>query len=196
MLPRFLKVESVLDRTFKDLVFRISHTGDPIFGEIKGTVIHEGRGTYQKEGTKTRAFKMKQFAGVTEIRREDLKSFGVKEFVDAAKKIGGEFLKQKSQHFFGVINQATEESGNVVDGRGRPFSHELILEVLEKMQIDFDEDGNPEMPTMVVSPTLRPRVQQLIAEQDDPKIAAQFDAIIARKREEFRAREADRRLDG
>jgi hypothetical protein len=39
--------------------------------------------------------------------------------------------------------------GNAVAGHGRPFGWPVILEVLESIEIDFDDNGEPELPSMI-----------------------------------------------
>lgn len=53
---------------------------------------------------------------------------------------------------FDYLSKICEATGNVVDAAGRPLTHELILSALEKVEIDFDENDEPIMPTLVVHP--------------------------------------------
>ena len=42
-----------------------------------------------------------------------------------------------------TVDGAATKAGNVMKAGGKPLSHDLILDFLEKMDMSFDEDGNP-----------------------------------------------------
>jgi hypothetical protein len=48
--------------------------------------------------------------------------------------------------YSGTISEAM---GNAVAGNGGPFGWPVILEVLEIIEIDFDDNGEPELPSMI-----------------------------------------------
>jgi len=113
---------------------------------------------------------------------------------DAAVK---DIVEQQTRHFFAFIHKTTEKTGNVVDGKGRRFSVELLIETIDKMHMDFRADGSPIMPTIVVSPQQMDDIRASEAAlQNDLELQKKFDDMISRKREEWRAREADRILVG
>ena len=98
--------------------------------------------------------------------------------------------------FFEVMRKVTEKTGNIVDGRGQPFSYETILEVLKTIQIDFDSDGKPRMPTMMISPEMMPRIKELSEDPAARKFEKRRQEIVEMKRLEWREREANRTLVG
>jgi hypothetical protein len=100
-------------------------------------------------------------------------------------------LKVLMPKIFEYLGQVCDATGNVVDGRGQPFSFDHVLEALEKVQIDFDEAGNPELPTMVVSPEV---FQKLKMNPPTPEQLRKRDEIIERKRGEHNARRRTRQI--
>ena len=65
------------------------------------------------------------------------------------------------------------------------------------MEVDFDEDGNPKMPTIVASPKMASQFEQLDGEFDaDPDVRRRYEELIEKKRQQFLTREADRKLVG
>ena len=46
----------------------------------------------------------------------------------------------------GTISEGT---GNAVAGNRRPFGWPVILEVLERIEFDFDDNGEPDLPSMI-----------------------------------------------
>jgi len=92
---------------------------------------------------------------------------------------------------FERLNAVTDAAGTTVDADGRPLSHELVLELLETMEIDFDTEGNAELALVGNSDMVR-RLQAL--PPMTPEQEAAFDGLMARKRREFEARQRERRL--
>ena len=104
---------------------------------------------------------------------------------------------QITKSSFQSISDAVDKVGNVVDGKGAPFSAALFLEALEKIQIDFGPDGKPRFPTLVVAPSKGPQIQRILESlEQDPQLSAQFHKLIEVKKEEWLAREASRKLVG
>ena len=100
-------------------------------------------------------------------------------------------LKSLMPQVFAYLSRVCAATGNVIDGGGQPISFDHVLDMLDKIQIDFDKAGNPQMPTMVLSPDLfeklrmRPPTQEQIKRRDE---------IIKRKREEFDAQRRTRKI--
>lgn len=104
---------------------------------------------------------------------------------------------QMSEHLYTSLNETLEDAGQVVDNKGKQFTHETIFAVLEKLQVDFDENRNPKGLQMVIGPGLMPRLQELIEqEKNDPSIKKRHDVIMEKKWLEWRDREAARKLVG
>jgi hypothetical protein len=90
-----------------------------------------------------------------------------------------------------------DEAGQVVDAQGKPLDAELIFQVIESVQIDFDDDGNQHSFSFAVGPELYARLQaELQKIADDPVLKQRYDEIMNRKRMEWRDREAARKLVG
>jgi hypothetical protein len=95
------------------------------------------------------------------------------------------------------MSEGVQKVGNTIDGGGQRFSAELFLQVIEKIWIEFTADGSPQMPTVHISPNQTDDVKRTIERlESEPELKKRFDAIMIKKREEWRAREADRKLVG
>lgn len=103
-----------------------------------------------------------------------------------------EALPALMKKIFGRMNEILEEAGQVVDANGQPLSVAWVLQALEKVQIDFDEDGNAKMPILIVHPDARKRLAETPPTPEEEK---QLEALIERKRQEFNARRRVRKLD-
>jgi hypothetical protein len=104
--------------------------------------------------------------------------------------IASQQLEQTMRAWFALINETTRQTGNVVDAHGD--TAEGLLATLEKMDIPFDEDGNPAL-QMIMSPAdfarIRSQLEALTLGQI-PRLVA----IINSKREQYRASRRRRRL--
>lgn len=112
---------------------------------------------------------------------------------EAAQSIG----KQHMQLLFTTVKEATDRVGTSYDAKGKPFDFEMFLGTLEKLWIDFDEQGQPILPTIVIHPDqLKALAPKFAAWEKDPSLMARWSAVIAGKKEEWRARENLRKLVG
>jgi hypothetical protein len=98
-------------------------------------------------------------------------------------------MKQMFEHMADIC----DASGQTIDARGRPPSIDLILDGYEKISIDFDENGVPKLPTIVMAPQMAERVRKL--PPPTPEQIARFDNIIKEKKRAFDASRRVRKLD-
>ena len=90
------------------------------------------------------------------------------------------------------IGAMSEAAGQTVDAGGKPISHELMLEILEKIDIDFDDEDKPIMPSIVGPPKMGEAISKLPPQTEEQKAA--WDAMLERKRQAFHARRRTRRI--
>jgi len=104
-----------------------------------------------------------------------------------------EALSALMPQFLRGMAEACERAGTVVDAGGKPFDHDLFLELIERCELDFDEAGKPRMPTVFVSPGVFEQIRRLPPRTPDQ--SARYEAIIEKKRNQFNARRRVRKLD-
>jgi hypothetical protein len=95
-------------------------------------------------------------------------------------------------HFFAMLERTSRAAGTAWDAGGRPFSHEMFLADLERLDLEFDDRGNPQMPTIVTGPDVARQILAMPAPTSAQLKA--FQDLIERKREAFNARRRDRKL--
>ena len=98
-----------------------------------------------------------------------------------------------SKHFFEVIDRGTREAGMVVDGKGGPITEDLILEVFEKMEHTFNDDGSWNAPVILAGQDM---IDKMLANVGTPAGNAKLAELLERKRDDFRRRQAGRVLAG
>lgn len=93
--------------------------------------------------------------------------------------------------FYEYLGQVCEAEGNSIDDKGQPLSHELILQMVEKVDMTFDENGNPQH-ELVMHPNVAEKLKSLPPPTEEQKRA--WDEMIERKRRESNARKRHRKL--
>ncbi len=84
-----------------------------------------------------------------------------------------------------------------IDAKGKKLGAEIILEMLETIQLEFYPDGRPHELHMVGGLFTSEQLKAVDEEfQSNPELQKRYDELMARKREEWRAREANRKLVG
>jgi hypothetical protein len=116
-----------------------------------------------------------------------------------AKQIYTDMADQMADHhmrsFLRVVNESVAEAGTAVDARASKFNFDLFLETLSKMQLDFNEKGEPILPTVVLHPKTWEAIKQEVAKwEQNPKYKTRHRQLIERKRGEWRERESRRKL--
>ena len=131
-----------------------------------------------------------QAVGVDELIEK-----GPEAYLERVPKIAAQIIDAQHKTIFGKINEVTSRTGMVTDARGKPFSPEMLLESLKKMEISFDQTGEARMPTLVMAPKLADSVKDKLPEWDkDPELKRRLNAIIQKKRQEWIDRENSRKL--
>jgi len=96
------------------------------------------------------------------------------------------YVREVMPQIFASLATVSTAAGTQVDAAGRPFSAELLAEALEKMEIDFDDDGTPRIQLVVGTDMTIPENTE-----EGQRI---IDAVIERKRQQFFAQRRHRQL--
>lgn len=123
---------------------------------------------------------------------EDLRSCNTEELAAQLDKAADQSLSVVMPHLFDIIGRTSQAAGTASDAGGKPFSFELFLAGLEKIDISFDEQGKPELPTLVVGPELAKQITAMPPLTPEQQKA--MDDLIERKRKQYNARRRDRKL--
>lgn len=100
-------------------------------------------------------------------------------------------LSSVMPQIFARIGQICDATGNSIDAGGQEISHDLLLDLLEKTEYVFDENGGHNT-KFVVHPSMMEKIRNLppaTQEQD-----RRFEEIMERKRKEFYASRPSRQL--
>jgi hypothetical protein len=197
MLPDFPKLKERLLRVAW-FEHRRRVNADGLIGKIKATPYFEGRrfATGDVEG-----YVEESTPEVTaipyEIERSAIIDRGLGALVESLGKAAELQIPAMHEMLLRKNSEATARVGNQVDAAGQPFSAELYFEMLEKVQIDFDSFGRPDISgvRLVMHPDFAAHVQPLMIQwQNDESFQRRYREIMLKKREEWRDRESNRKL--
>lgn len=165
---------------------------DALIGDIPWSrKLHSGGVIYKSENKKLEVPSGHASAEVL-LKVEDVYDFNLEKICVDIFQFCQDMLKQFTEGMFDTLTQVTDFTGNVVDGKGKGLSYEMLLEILEKLHIDFDDEGNPKMPTMVINPGMEEQVEKL--KQDEALYKGKIEEIIKKKKDAYYAEKGSRGL--
>jgi len=124
-----------------------------------------------------------------ECKRDELIRGAGKQVPEAIQTLGGAMARDMETALLERLREASEKSGAVFRGETAQDLAAESLRALKSMDIEFDDDGRPEL-LMVASPQMMDRLAELKA----PELRKQVDSILEKKRDEWLRRESRRRL--
>jgi len=162
------------------------------------SILHEGKRTrLVRAGGDVEESGLKQESALVTVSDSELAMLNAETRRQKLDDLAAEMASKISKNFFAVLDETLKRAGQTVDGKGKGLTAETILMAFETMQTDFDEDGSPAELSFICSPDMQPSFQRAMEEmQRDPALRKRYDALILRKKEAWRDREAARKLVG
>lgn len=198
MLPDFLKVKARLQKMHSHLMKQahLLHLGP--LAAIRESVVFEGNKiTIIREDGSVEEMGFEEITAELQVNFAEVETMTHEMVLDKINRPAKEIAEKKAKFAYEQIGKAAEDGGNVVSADGQPSSIEILCEMFEKMDLDFDEAGNPSGTMFVASPKLFPLIVEAISQAEaDPETAKRDQALIDQKREEWRVRENNRKLVG
>jgi putative lipoic acid-binding regulatory protein len=170
MLIDFPEIKKDISRDLLKIFKNSVNSESRILENMQKTMQHEGTsGTYSSvEGT-IRNKDYQQMKVEFEILYSELPNLEIVDAIRIVQEKGKEMGEQLGKYTFSTVEQVTNETGNVVDAKGKPFSLGMMFELLEKMEIPFDMNDNPHMPTVVIHPNQMDRIREEIQREEIEK---------------------------
>src|SRR6267142_421421 len=184
MLPDFPKLRIELSRKLRSDFKKQTDLRAPLVAEIKVVAQHEGKGgSYETEDGEIKRIEPQEMSVQVDSPAASGPSFGYEDALRMVHEAAEEMARKQTRTLFATLNEAVEAVGNSFDAQGQPLSAELILKMWERMQIDFDEQGNPKMPTLVFNPVQKPNVEEQFRRlKHEPQLRKRRQEIMNRKR--------------
>jgi hypothetical protein len=128
-----------------------------------------------------------------DLTLSDLPRMTHEEILGVISSLGSDFGAKVAAAFYEHLGATLEEAGQTINNEGRSITADFILRMLDSIEIGFDDDGNPNPLDMVGGSTeLRARIAEIQNEDEAFRQAAQ--QLMERKREQWIARESNRKL--
>jgi hypothetical protein len=125
-----------------------------------------------------------------QVDAEVLLAGGASPFLLAAQGLGKALAEEMEKEIVQKMRDAPAKAGASFRGATREELATRLLEVMQDMQLDFDEDGKPSG-VFIVHPD---SYQVLKSLEDDEELARRVEAIFEEKKREWLRRESYRRL--
>lgn len=196
MLPHFPKSHKQMTEIRDEKIWEGLFSVSPILSQIGMRPQREGRSSsFQDEQGNIRQIDYKLKSVPIQRKLEDARGMTIEDFIETAREPGIGMGKEMMRSLYEMLDKVTKETGNIVNLGGRPLTYELFLDLLEKIQFDFAQDGSPMWPSLNLGSEAHAHFQRVWPEWlKNPEFHARLKRIIDRKREEFYEREACRRL--
>ena len=194
MLPDFLKVKEKLKKMIRSQTekARLFHLGP--FAEAPVSMMFEGnKSIIVRENGSVSEMNPREIKVGVEIKLKEIEGMNHEMVLDKINSMAEGMAQEQAELMYGVMNKTAEETGNVASSDGKPFSIDLLLDALEKMHIEFDAEGQPSGLTFVANPKMSSSLEKILSQAaDDPR----YQALMKRKKGEWRVRESNRKLVG
>lgn len=193
MVPEYPRISAGLNWLYREYVRQEAARFLGHLSEIRSVLQFEGTETVlaRADGTRENVGMVRIEAGGRVFTRDST----FQTILDELSRLALDMARQQSRSFYAAMDKVCEESGQTFDARGQRLDADLFLKALAMVDIDFDEQGRPQLPKFVVGGG-PDAVKTLLSQQDDPEVKKRFDALIADKYEAWRDREASRKLAG
>ena len=168
----------------------------PLLSKIRMRPQREGRdSSFQDEQGNIKQIDYQKKTVTIQRKLEEARGMTPEDFVRAATEPGAGMGNETMRTLYETLDKVTKETGNSVDAGGGPITQKMFLEIMHKIQFDFTQDGKPIWPTLTLGSAAHIEFQRRWAEwMGDVAFINQLNDLIDSKREEFREREACRRL--
>jgi hypothetical protein len=130
------------------------------------------------------------------VTYEEVPKLTLPQILSRLDRVAQEMADQLARSVYKAASNAADKVGTVVKSP-QGFTPQTIFEALEKIEVPFDESGNPELPSIHLHPNdVKTLKESLQAIQNDPELRGRYHEILERKKDQWRVREAHRRLVG
>jgi hypothetical protein len=196
MLPDFPEFKAELSKFLLAQIRQKINQTSPILRGIKRFTQHEGS-LHKYEQLPEGAVVENQFqmsSAETQTHVEEVPQLIGPKLDAKLDELAAQMVAHMEKSLFKTIEDSCDQAGTTVHAQGQPMSPELLLEMMGKMQMDFDETGRPTA-SFVIHPDLLPStkaVAELI--ENDPELKRKHEELLERQRAAWAARESNRKL--
>jgi hypothetical protein len=196
VLPDFPAQKAILRKRVNAVIQAAMRKRHPMIAIVRPRQQHEGRSfTVSQGGTTPRPTEFLEVSSTVTLRRSSVADMREAEVESLLLTLVDDLARQQAESLLEELSTAAEQGSRAVQSGTGPLTPELLLQTLERIDVSFDESGQPRMPTALMPPDAAAKLlEEGPAWEKDPEFQRRWNEIMARKREEFRVREASRKL--
>lgn len=185
VIPREYEIGGV--RWFSDAVSELSRALHPLLAQIPRVELAETPPAPPADGAPlpTEASPLYRPMVISHewtVSIEDVVAFKVEQFLADLNAMADDTGRQMVRGFLELVSDLSDQHGNTIDGEGRDF-FDVFAEAMETIDMSFDDEGRPNL-TFIMHPD---QVEKLQDKQPTAEQEARLNAILERRREEWRA---------
>ncbi len=198
MLPDLPELKAELREAYLHYVSRRAHAQLGALSEAPRHLIHEGTVMrVERANGESEDAGMHAASAEIAISVEQAESMTLQERTHILNDLADRMASQMAQKLFATLNETLDRAGQTVDNHGRPLDAEAILRMLERMELDFDANGDPKMPTIQLGMEMGDAWERATFQlANEPAWKARLEQLLAEKKANWRDREAARKLVG
>ena len=197
MLPDFTRVKT---RANRDLLRRVRQQVPAVAPLMQGVATfhqHEGKiGRIVRADESEDPIDYHLVSCETVLNREEMMRFDLTAIQQKLSEVANQIGQAQTKRMLEAAGEAADSVGNVVHAGGE-LTPDKVLEVYRKVERDFDPQTLQPKPGFVwtmhpdVAASVIPKIEEW---EKDPVFKAEYERIMTVKREEWRDREANRKL--
>lgn len=197
MLPDQPSFKNDLQGVLIQYLQRQIHSRMGVFRQSPHHVVHEGeRQRIIRADGSIEDSNLKEASSEMSVKMDDVPRQGLRDIITQLDRMADEIARRRFEIHFSSLNEVLEHTGQTVGHKDKPFDAETLFAALEKMQVDFNSDGDPEF-QIICPPAMRPRFTDVLNGIDaDPQLKRRYEDLMARKKADCHAREVARKLVG
>lgn len=196
MLPDFPETKRLFSRFFQTYM-RLKIREISPYSAVQTRYLHEGRAMKITRADQSEsASGLEQLSAYIEVKSDEIENLTFDRAIEKHEAMIADLVRKQTRFIRERMTSEIPES-QTLDAKGRKFEGQVVIDLLEKMQIDFYPDGTPHK-IFVDGPFFTPERMAVVDKEfeSDPELKRKFEEMMAKKKEEWRDREADRKLVG
>ncbi len=197
MLPDFPKAKRRLHEILLSRMQNATSGSRGTFG-IKSVRAFEGDGlrTIRADG-QTEKLTPIEVSTKLEIGTKDILQGGMKRVMELVDQAASDMVGNQQASMLKELSTFLDSHDRTIDGKGKKFDAEMFLNVLDSVEIDFDNQGKFKNLAWIIPPEMVDRFKQVFKDiESDLELKAKLDELVERKKRDFNVREASRKLVG
>jgi hypothetical protein len=197
MLPDFSETKRLFKRFFETYMRQKAREVSPLLNAVQVRYIHEGRGMKVTRADNSESeSKIHQLSAMGEIKFDEIPDLTFEAVIRKFDEITIDMARQQINFAMERISDELPES-QTIDAKGQRLSPEIMYRMFDAIDLEYNPDGTPQPLHLLGHLFTEEKLLSVQAEiKADPEMNRKFDELMKRKKEDWLAREAARKLVG